>query len=112
MRSSQNRRDFLKLLALLPPSLLLPQVIQQPLRAAADPMAKNVLIIVFDTLSAANISAYGYPRATMPNLARIAERATVYHNHYSGGNFTTPGTSSLLTGPIHGRIGQLGWAAS
>jgi arylsulfatase A-like enzyme len=97
MGKPQNRRDFLKLLALLPPSLLLPQVIQRPLTAPADPNAKNVLIIVFDTLSAANISAYGYPRATMPNLARIAERATVYHNHYSGGNFTTPGTSSLLT---------------
>ncbi len=24
----------------------------------------------------------------------------VYHNHYSGGNFTTPGTASLLTGTL------------
>lgn len=98
MGTSQNRRDFLKLLALLPPSLLAPGLFQAPLHAAADPNAKNVLVIVFDALSAANIGLYGYPRATMPNLARLAGRSTVYHHHYAGGNFTTPGTSSLLTG--------------
>jgi arylsulfatase A-like enzyme len=62
-----------------------------------NPQAKNVLIVVFDALSAKNIALYGYQRDTMPNLSRMAERATVYHHHYSGGNFTTPGTSSLLT---------------
>ncbi len=98
MGNIQSRRDFLKLLALLPPSLLAPGLLQAPLLAPADPNAKNVLVIVFDALSAANISLYGYPRATMPNLARLAERSTVYHHHYSGGNFTPPGTSSLLTG--------------
>ncbi|MDH5646998.1 MAG: sulfatase-like hydrolase/transferase, partial [Candidatus Heimdallarchaeota archaeon] len=59
---------------------------------------QNILIIVFDTLSAENISLYGYARETMPNLSRIADRATVYHQHYAGGPFTTPGTASLLTG--------------
>jgi hypothetical protein len=24
----------------------------------------------------------------------------VYHNHYAGGNYTTPGTASLLTGTL------------
>jgi arylsulfatase A-like enzyme len=28
----------------------------------------------------------------------LAEKAFVYHNHYANGNFTVPGTSSLLTG--------------
>ncbi|MEJ2552289.1 MAG: sulfatase-like hydrolase/transferase, partial [Anaerolineales bacterium] len=60
----------------------------------------NVLKLVFDTLSALNVSLYGYHRKTMPNLERFAERATVFHNHYSGGNFTTPGTSSILTGTL------------
>jgi arylsulfatase A-like enzyme len=36
----------------------------------------------------------------MPNLGRLAERAVVYHNHYAGGNFTVPGTASLLTGTL------------
>jgi membrane-anchored protein YejM (alkaline phosphatase superfamily) len=61
---------------------------------------QNVLVIVFDALSAYNISFYGYPRETMPNLAKWADRAVVYHKHYAGGNFTTPGTASLLTGTL------------
>jgi arylsulfatase A-like enzyme len=63
-----------------------------------EPGKPNVLIIVFDALSADNVSLYGYPRQTTPNFARFAENATVFHRHYSGGNFTTPGTASLLTG--------------
>lgn len=99
MSKSLSKREFLKLMALLPPSLYLSQpFFHEPDRQLQDPNAKNVLIIVFDTLSAKNISLYGYPRETMPNLARIAETATVYHNHYAGGNWTVPGTASLLTG--------------
>lgn len=58
----------------------------------------NILILVFDTFSAEHASLYGYPRETTPNLARFAEQAHVYHHHYAGGNFTSAGTSSLLTG--------------
>jgi arylsulfatase A-like enzyme len=58
----------------------------------------NVIILLFDTLSARHISLYGYHRETTPNLSRFARRAVVYHNHYAAGNFTTPGTASLLTG--------------
>lgn len=58
----------------------------------------NILIIVFDTLSARHMSLYGYPRRTTPNLERICKNAIVFHNHHAAGNFTTPGTASLLTG--------------
>jgi membrane-anchored protein YejM (alkaline phosphatase superfamily) len=58
----------------------------------------NVLLLLFDTFSAPHASLYGYLRETTPNLSRFAERATVFHQHYSAGNFTTPGTASLLTG--------------
>ncbi len=57
-----------------------------------------MVVIVFDAFSAYNISLYGYQRETTPNIARWAERAVVYHNHNAGGNFTIPGTASLLTG--------------
>ena len=98
MSQRLSRREFLKLMALVPPSAFLSGFAQEPLRAAQNPNAKNVLIIVFDALSATNIGLFGYARNTMPNLARMAERATVYHNHYAGGNFTTPGSGSLMTG--------------
>jgi len=58
----------------------------------------NVIILVFDTLSARHLSLHGYKRLTTPNLMRFAEKATVYHRHYAAGNFTSPGTASLLTG--------------
>src|SRR5512143_981122 len=98
MGSSPNRRDILKMLALLPASLYFSRLAETAARPPASPDARNVLIVLLDALTAKNIQLYGYPRRTMPNLARMADRATVYHSHYSAGNFTTPGTSSLLTG--------------
>lgn len=98
--SPLGRRDFLKLAGLLPLSLALPPSVRtfRPSLAAED--RKNVLVIVFDAFSAYHVSVYGYARQTTPNIARLAERAIVYHNHYSGGNFTTPGTASLMTGTL------------
>ncbi len=92
-----SRRDFLKAMALLSAGSLassIPAVGR--LRAPSD--KPNIIILVLDAMSARNLSVYGYARATTPNLERIAERATVYHSHYAAGNFTTPGTASILTG--------------
>lgn len=58
----------------------------------------NLLIFVFDAMSARHLSLYGYERDTTPNLIKFAKRAHVYHRHYSAGNFTTTGTASMLTG--------------
>ena len=101
MRSHMNRRDFLKLSGLVPLSLASPQLFK--LLAAfgsAQSEGQNVLVVVFDAFSGLNISLSGYTRETTPNLARLASRAVVYHNHYGGSNFTTPGTASLLTGTL------------
>ena len=78
--------------------LTLPQLILEPEDLSQSPDSKNVLIIVFDAWSAYNPSLFGYERETTPNIARLADRAVVYHNHFAGGNYTTPGTASLLTG--------------
>ncbi len=96
-----RRREFLKLLALLPvtgsPVWKNLQIIPARTNVEGE-KPPNILILVFDAFSAKNASLYGYSRATTPNLARFAERASVYHAHYAGGNFTNPGTASLLTG--------------
>ena len=57
-----------------------------------------MIVLVFDAWSAYHLQFYGYPRRTMPNLERFAEKATVFHRHYTAGTFTCPGTASLLTG--------------
>src|SRR5512135_2747779 len=100
MRTPINRRDFLKLGGLLPASLAGPAVLKMLSPAASAGGRQNVIVIVFDAFSAYNISLYGYRRETTPNLARLAKRAVVYHNHFAGSNFTTSGTASLLTGTL------------
>lgn len=95
VNNTVDRREFLKLVALSPVSLSLGQVLKSGNKSSRIP---NFIIVVFDALSALNMSLYGYPRDTTPNINRLAERATVYHNHFSGGNFTTPGTATILTG--------------
>jgi arylsulfatase A-like enzyme len=98
MKSQLTRREFLKstgVLSLLPH---LQRVSGLNLDGAArDPGQPNIIFILFDALSAYNLSLYGYPRATSPNLERFANRSAVYHNHHSAANFTTPSTASLFT---------------
>ena len=96
-----SRREFLKLLCLAAmasteSSNILPA--RSPAKAKVGSGKPNVLILVFDTLSARHMSTFGYPRQTTPNISKFAERALVYHNHYTAGNFTSPGTASILTG--------------
>jgi len=111
-----NRRDFLKLIGLVPLGLASPRLTRYlgtPQGLQQD--KQNVIVVVFDALSALNVSLYKYPRETMPHLAKLAQRAIVYHNHFAGGCFTTPGTASLLTGTLpwthraikfHGKVAE------
>ena len=108
MKSPLSRRDFLKLASAL---MLAPMV---PTSSASNSQKDsaivssrisvkqsdlpNVIIIIFDALSALHLPPYGYTRDTSPNLNRFAQQSIVYHNHHSAGNFTTPSTASLLTG--------------
>ncbi len=89
-----SRRDFIKLSGMLP----LVKPMQAGLGDLHGPSPPSILILVLDTLSARHMSLFGYRRQTTPNLERFAQRATVFHRCISGGNFTTPGTASLLTG--------------
>lgn len=97
---SLTRREALKAFASLSLGIAVDRFLpyQSMNIAAQERSSPNVLIIVLDTLSAHNMSLYSYSRETTPNIARWAERATVYHRHYAGGNFTPPGTGSILTG--------------
>jgi arylsulfatase A-like enzyme len=106
--SKFSRRDFLKLMALAPAALAARPLVSA-LQKARTADAPHVLIFIFDAWTAHNLQLHGYPRRTMPNLERFAERCFVYHNHYSTGSFTVPGTASMLTGlyPWNHRAVQL-----
>jgi len=98
--SKYSRRDLLKLMTAVPAayalSRLLPKSISR--KTIEEPGKPNVILLIFDTMSAYHLSLHGYHRQTTPNLERFAKRANVYNAHYSTANFTVPGTSSILTG--------------
>ncbi|MGE5248892.1 MAG: sulfatase [Bacteroidota bacterium] len=110
IKSPAARRDFLKLVSLAPLAWLSAPA-ARVVRKAAGAHLPNIIMLVFDAWSADHLQFQGYPRLTMPNLERFAENASVYHNHYSAGTFTIPGTSSLLTGlhPWSHRALELGF---
>ena len=94
-----SRRDFLKTSAALAAGATLAGASRMLSVAHSQANGRpNILILVFDAMSARHLSLYGYARETTPNLQKIAARASVYHRHYSTGNFTTTGTASMLTG--------------
>ncbi len=97
--SKISRRDFLKagwsIFGGSVAATLLPRSTQVH---NVDGKSPNIIVLVCDAMTARNLSLYGYSRKTTPNLEKLAEKALVYHNHYANGNFTIPGTSSLLTG--------------
>jgi arylsulfatase A-like enzyme len=93
-----TRRDFLKLSSLVPLLYLTGRSTLRTGQFENNDKLPNILILVFDAFSAKHLPLYGYGRKTTPNLAKLVRKATVFHQHYAGGNFTIPGTASLLTG--------------
>jgi len=65
---------------------------------APPPGARNVLLIVWDTVRAANLSLYGYGRPTTPNLERLASRGVRFDLAFSTSSWTLPAHASLFTG--------------
>ncbi|MBI3661462.1 MAG: sulfatase [Acidobacteria bacterium] len=65
---------------------------------AAVPGAPNVLLIVLDAVRADHLSAQGYPRATSPNIERLAREGTLYLSAYSTSSWSLPAHASLITG--------------
>ncbi|MDR3638715.1 MAG: sulfatase [Isosphaeraceae bacterium] len=60
--------------------------------------APNVLLIVMDTVRADHLSAFGYSRATSPNLSRLARRGARFDRATATAPWTLPSHSSLFTG--------------
>lgn len=91
-----SRRDFLKLSS----AFLGATVFSSPsfLLNGQPKQIPNIIVLVFDAMSAKHLSIYGYPRNTTPNFERFSKRAIVYHSNYAGASFTSPGTATLLTG--------------
>jgi len=60
--------------------------------------ARNVLLIVWDTVRAANLSLQGYSRRTSPNLEQLASRGVRFERAFATAPWTLPSHSSFFTG--------------
>ena len=58
----------------------------------------NVLLVVLDATRASDLSLYGYPRPTTPDLERFAERAVVYDRAIATSCWSLPCHASIFTG--------------
>jgi arylsulfatase A-like enzyme len=78
------------------------QALQEHLTVAGLPPAptgaRNVLLIVWDTVRAYNLSPYGYVRDTTPNLARWARQGVRYGFALAPAPWTYPSHSCFFTG--------------
>ena len=63
--------------------------------APAD--ARNVLLIVWDTVRTDNLSLYGYGRKTSPNLERLASRGVRFDHAFATAPWTLPSHCSMFT---------------
>ncbi|MGO9467280.1 MAG: sulfatase-like hydrolase/transferase [Isosphaeraceae bacterium] len=65
---------------------------------APPPNARNVILIVWDAVRATNLSLYGHPRDTTPNLARWARKGVCYSVALAPAPWTYPSHTSFFTG--------------
>jgi hypothetical protein len=68
-----------------------------PEPATTGPKARNVIIVLVDTLRADHLSSYGYERPTSPFIDDFATGAVVFEHARSQSSCTFPSVNSLMT---------------
>ncbi len=58
----------------------------------------NIILVVFDALTARNMQVYGYPRHTTPFINEWSKTATLFNRVESSSNWTPPSMASIMTG--------------
>ena len=79
----------------------------QALASLRERQDLNVLFILIDTLRADRLSAYGYERATTPNIDALAARGIRFANVESQSSWTKASMASLWTGIVPGQTGVM-----
>lgn len=62
------------------------------------PAAKNLMLIVVDTLRADRLGCYGYKRNTTPRLDSIAAESILFERFYAASPWTAPSFGTIFTG--------------
>ena len=78
------------------------RVAERPDTSSGDP---NVILLILDTVRAANLGLYGYSRTTTPNLERLALEGVTFENAIAPAPWTAPTHATLATGRFPSRTG-------
>jgi len=65
--------------------------------AAAASARPSIVLVTIDTLRADHVSAYGYPRATTPNLDALAAGGARFADAYAMSSTTLPSHATIFT---------------
>jgi arylsulfatase A-like enzyme len=75
-----------------------PRKFDRPALSKSYNKRPNIILVIFDTLTAQDMSLYGYSRETTPFISEWAKNATVFTKAEASNNHTSPATASLMTG--------------
>jgi arylsulfatase A-like enzyme len=78
-----------------------------PLPAGPRRHDADVLLITVDALRADHVGAYGYKRATTPNIDALAARGTRFTHAYAQAPHTSFSVASMLTGKYFATLARL-----
>ncbi len=90
MRLRETLQMLLVLLAVSPIAFLQPA-------AAEEPRPPNVLLVVFEDMSA-RVGVYGDPVARTPYLDSFAQQSVLYENAFTAAGVCAPSRAALITG--------------
>ncbi len=76
----------------------LPSLAPGEVARSLDWSGHDLVLLTVDALRADHVSAYGYPRATTPNIDALAREGTLFEHAYCPTPHTSYSISSMLTG--------------
>ncbi len=65
----------------------------------------NLLLVMFDQMSALSLPCYGHPLVRAPNLAGLAAAGVVFEQAYCNSPLCSPARHAMMTGRLSSRIG-------
>jgi arylsulfatase A-like enzyme len=83
------------------------QVSEDPLPEGPHRPNADVILITIDALRSDHVGAYGYPRATTPNIDALARSGVRFVRTYSQAPHTSFSVASMLTGKYYPTIARL-----
>ena len=101
----QNRRDFLKTVALGAAAVSLPGCSIKRWTAPVSKRRTNIILIMIDDLGWMDLHCQGNDRLDTPNIDRLASQGMRFTDAYSAAPVCSPTRAAIMTGQSPARLG-------